>query len=779
MVTIRKKIFCLILAMTMLIMALTGCSGGDGSEGDASGESEVITDSAGNPVNLDELSTKTISEESAVLPEYSGSDTLTIGYEAANGDYSPIFAQEDGDMAVSDLVSVTLLERGRDGSVLRKSADGTSETYEGTEYSRQGIADVTVNGNEYEFTLNEDVYFSDGVNLTADDVIFTMYVLADPAYDGVSEFSELPIKGLEEYTGENEQIWHSIVRDLQNGESKPGDEYTEEDVEAFEEAFNSVGYDFTKKIVDYCVDTYGSEYSQFALGKSVDEIRGNEGLAVAFAEFFWGYASGTGDDGLWYDNSGRAYDLKSTYPTIEEYWQLIVEKHGYDMSDSGINYENVAQDKSFYELLKENIDENYPGLAVASASGDTADYISGIEKTGMYSLRVTMTEYESANLDGLDIPILPLHYYGDRDSYKYTEHRFGFEKGDLSKVKQLSESPLGAGPYEFVSAGDDGVTLQRNVNYYRGCPNITNINIVFCDAKDAEKLVSSGAIDIFTDYTPELRTNDGLTISLPDYSYFGINAEKVKVGREPYSDESKSLRRAFLDVFMMHLSSEKEENDDAAYGALTPVFKERSEELTASYGTPEEAAKSLLQEAGYTWSGTAGKFTSSSGGAMTFEIRLRTDELSGTSGRAAAVKTAETFTCLGITVTVTEYSNGEVLQKLLDEGEVEMWISSTGITDSKTVASMFTQGGKTNYFGVGQDGTEKQVYTWKKAITESQRKMEFEKLMEHLYGEGVFTELYRYSGEMYVSSRVVVDTIPGDMTYYHTWIDEVEKLELY
>ena len=110
--------------------------------------------------------------------------------------------------------------------------------------------------------------------------------------------------------------------------------------------------------------------------RQVQELRENEGLGVAFAEFFWGFAVGTGEDGLWYDNSGRAYDLSTSYPTVEEYWQLIVEKHGYDLSDDGINYENVMDDTSFSELLKECIDESYPTLAMASEYGDCLLYTS-------------------------------------------------------------------------------------------------------------------------------------------------------------------------------------------------------------------------------------------------------------------------------------------------------------------------------------------------------------------------------------------------------------------
>ncbi len=777
MITIRRKILCLVLAITIVLVMAAGCTAQENSGETVNEDTEVFSGDTQKLADLDEVSAKSLSEDDAVLPEYYGGDTLTVGYEGTDGIYNPIFAREEGDKAVSDLITVTLLERGRDGSVLRQSVGGTTETFEGVEYLRQGIADVTVRGNVYEFTLDENVYFSDGVNLTADDVIFTMYLLADPAYDGEFDFAQLPILGLEEYTGEDEQIWHSIVRDLQDGEAEPGDGYTQEDLDAFIEAFNSVGYEFTRKIVDYCIDTYGSEYSQFALGKTVQELRENEGLGVAFAEFFWGFAVGTGEDGLWYDNSGRAYDLSTSYPTVEEYWQLIVEKHGYDLSDDGINYENVMDDTSFSELLKECIDESYPTLAMASEYGDTANYISGIEKTGMYSFKVTMTEYDSANLYGLDIPILPLHHYGDRDSYKYSEHRFGFEKGDLSGVKQMSQTPLGAGPYEFVSVGDGGVVLQRNVNYYKGCPKITNINVVFYDADSAATLAASGDVDIFTDYSESLGQGDGLDISLPNYSYFGINAEDVKVGQDPFSEESKALRRAFSSVFLMHTVEEA-----AAGGtsfAISEAASERYGELTEAYGTADNAAKALLTEAGYVWSDADVRFTSSTGGAMTFEIRLRTDEISGTSGRTAAAKTAETFTNLGVTVTVTEYSNGEVLRKLLDGGNVEMWVGTTGIMDSETLENMFSKEGNLNYFSVGEDGGEKLLYSAAKSITEAQRKKEYGKFGDYLYESGVFTGLYRYFGRLYVSQSVNMETAPGGMTYFHNWIDEIENLELY
>ncbi len=65
---------------------------------------------------------------------------------------------------------------------------GRDTEYNGTEYTYTGLSDVTVTEGEdetvYNFKLRDDVTFSDGEPLTADDLIFTLYVLSDTDYDG-------------------------------------------------------------------------------------------------------------------------------------------------------------------------------------------------------------------------------------------------------------------------------------------------------------------------------------------------------------------------------------------------------------------------------------------------------------------------------------------------------------------------------------------------------------------------------------------------------------------
>ena len=49
----------------------------------------------------------------------------------------------------------------------------------------------------------------------------------------------------------------------------------------------------------------------------------------------------------------------------------------------------------------------------------------------------------------LSFAIAPLSYYGDASLYDYDNNKFGFEKGDLSKVRSVTTAPMGAGAYTF------------------------------------------------------------------------------------------------------------------------------------------------------------------------------------------------------------------------------------------------------------------------------------------------------------------------------------------
>lgn len=132
------------------------------------------------------------------------SDTLVVGTGNFDGKFSPFFYTNANEGQVLDLIHPSLLETDREGSVITAGIAGQVRPYNGTDYTYRGIADCTVTENEdgkvyYDITLRQGVRFSDGQEMDIDDVIFSLYVTLDPAYDGTQTVYSLPISGLEAY----------------------------------------------------------------------------------------------------------------------------------------------------------------------------------------------------------------------------------------------------------------------------------------------------------------------------------------------------------------------------------------------------------------------------------------------------------------------------------------------------------------------------------------------------------------------------------------------------
>ena len=162
-ITMKKKLALLLALVMVCISVLSGCGGGG---------------SADKP--------------------------MVVGYSNFSSKFSPFFSETAYDQDVWTLTQVVLLGLDRLGAVVEKGKTGEDREYNGTSYHYDGPADLTITENkdgtvDYDFDLRDDIKFSDGEPLTADDVIFSMYVLSDPTYDGSSTLYSIPIKGMNEY----------------------------------------------------------------------------------------------------------------------------------------------------------------------------------------------------------------------------------------------------------------------------------------------------------------------------------------------------------------------------------------------------------------------------------------------------------------------------------------------------------------------------------------------------------------------------------------------------
>lgn len=468
--------------------------------------------------------------------ETNGADQLVVGYDYFSSKFSPFFGKTAYDVDVGEMTTQYLMELDREGNPVLNGIEGETRSYNGTDYTYYGISDIEVVQNEdgtvdYNVTMRDDIKFSDGTTADIDDVIFGMYVLCDPTYDGSSTLYALPIEGMTEYRSGMELLVNLIV--AAGPDNTDFTNWTEEQQTAFWDAFWPAGEKFAQEIVDYCVDNGYAEAGDVA------------GAAAA-----WNYPDLAAD------------------ATAADFFQAIVDKYGYDLSDTGINLETAGTSISdfIYAELGDAAAEYQAGVA----TGSSVPNIPGIIKTGDYSMTIHMTSFDATAIYQLALPVAPLHYYGDEAQYDYENNSFGFPKGDLSLVRSKTTQPMGAGAYKFVSYENGVVTFEANENYWKGEPKIKYLLFQETAASDKLSGVASDAATFdITDPNFNVQcvedikgynsngelTGDVITTFSVDnlgYGYIGICAENICMNGEPGSEASKNLRKGFATLFSVY-----------------------------------------------------------------------------------------------------------------------------------------------------------------------------------------------------------------------------------
>lgn len=177
----KKKgiVFLLILALMLSVFAACAPADDDTSTNDT--ETPDTTDPGAEDEGED---------DEAVSDEPSG--TLIVGIEEASGNFNPLYYSSAYDGFTVDMIFQGLITLDKDGEYVPDVA-------ESWEFSEDELS-IT-------FKMREDIVFSDGEPLTADDVVFTYTVLADPSYTGRYGSLVADMKGYDEYyAGETDEF---------------------------------------------------------------------------------------------------------------------------------------------------------------------------------------------------------------------------------------------------------------------------------------------------------------------------------------------------------------------------------------------------------------------------------------------------------------------------------------------------------------------------------------------------------------------------------------------
>ncbi|NLI52941.1 MAG: hypothetical protein GX417_01295 [Clostridiales bacterium] len=554
--------------------------------------------------------------DAAVTPRTGANATtpLVISSQTLDGKFSPIFYTSAYDFAVESMTQLGLLYLDKKGA----PQAGVEFPCLAYSYSQEVSDDQSTS--TYTFVLKNGITFSDGEPVTAKDVLFNIYVLCDPLYDGSATFYSMDVQGLSEYrlqtSAETLAVADAIVAaGISTAEDgtlayPAADGATAEQQAAFWAYLDPAGEKFAQEIVNYVMNNYLSDdyvQSYFSADLTAAQIKDSDFLTVAYGMGMWGY--GTYADGVFTDALGNTYD-ETTGLTVADYWANILGTYGYDLSDAGINYEK-AGDLRIEDYVRDLYIANEGAVAggVASISGITSGTMTGEDGVDREYIQIVINGIDPTAIFKMGIEVAPMHYY--TEGFTGTLNEYGVSLNDpafMEVLKSKNVAPMGAGPYMFDEYKDNVVYFTANDSFLLGSPKIESVRIQeIASGSELDSVLTgivhysdpSASTTIINDITAGQGDYAKLAYTLVDndgYGYIGINAQFFP---------DWQVRKAIASTFNTELciSDYYGELATVNYRTMTKIqwaYPENPENMFPYDGTGE-TAKALFLEAGFVY----------------------------------------------------------------------------------------------------------------------------------------------------------------------------------
>jgi len=354
------------------------------------------------------------------------SSTLKIGVNGLQGVFNPFYAQSEADKEVVSQMFRTIQYKDRDNNYVNSSG--------GISYEFVGEQQI-----KYTVSIDDDLYFSDGTNITIDDVIFFYHFIADASYDGIYKDWYLnDIAGLKEFYFDDKNYYSSI----EEIENKINNNYTISTIETDDLAFY-----LSETKINGKFD--GKLESLSPYGKSWNDHLNSLGYSEALKDL-------------------------GEKPGEKKVIDLVAQ----------VEAENNAQSynpEEWYRnhLYKKYLDKNYSDdIAVTS--------ISGIKKINDYTCSVLFNSKNINAISALNAPLVSKSYL----SAEYV-------KGSAEKIKELNGYDVCSGAYYVTEFTEDTVSMVSNKYYGKSDDCFSNLKFIeLNDDTDIIQQVISGKVDI-------------------------------------------------------------------------------------------------------------------------------------------------------------------------------------------------------------------------------------------------------------------------------------------
>jgi peptide/nickel transport system substrate-binding protein len=754
---------------------------------------------------------------------------LVVAQSTLSQKFSPFFADTGYDQEVVDMTQLYMMTTDRVGGIIYKGIEGETVAYNGTDYTYYGPGDLAVNYDEkadittYSFKMREDLKFSDGEPVTIDDVIFTYYVVLDPAYNGSNTLSSYDIVGLKSYQTQipeaNVEEVSAIADAVKAAFAAYGKDYKVTDSDLFTQAvydeyataITALWYADLQAIVDYVYANYGEAYAEQITGKSYEEVGASDALKIYLAGNLWGFA------------------IENPECTMDDLYAAAAAKY------AGSLDAYLAAGESASGTSADAINNELMSAAAAAAGVDTSagvPNITGIKRVDDYTVEIQVKGFSApAVYSILGQAITPMHYYGDPAQYDYANNKFGHPFGDLSIVQSKNDAPMGAGYYKFVKYDNRVVYYEANENYYRGEPKIKNFQYKETQSAEVASAVQTGTADggemtgnkanfemlrSFND-NGEVTGNVVTTYAVANlgYGYIGMNADTMNVGGDPGSEASKNLRKGFATILAVY----RDTAFDSYYGDAAAVINypisstswaapQATDEgyrvaysvdvdgkdiytadmdTEAKYAAAKEAAIGYFKAAGYTFDEASGKFTAAPEGAsLSYEAIIPGDGTGDHPSFAILTDAREALASIGIELKINDPADSNVLWDALDAGTQNIWCAAWGSTIDPDMYQVYHSsnivgkgGSDSNHYHIQSEKLDKLILDARQSADQAYRKEVYRDALDEIMDWAVEIPAYQRQNIRIVSTeRVNISTVTPDVTTYWGWLSDVHMMEM-
>jgi len=510
----KNKIISSLISLTLAFSMMLAASSCKDNNTESNSESTSASESSSDTPK------ETISNEET---------PLVVSTEALDAVFNPFFYTTGADGDVIGQTQIGMLSTDEKGNVVCGENEPcvvenyTNETVGTQEDNKSGSYDSYYT--DYWFAIKKGIKFSDGTDLTINDVLFNLYVLLDSAYTGSSTLYSTDIKGLKAYRAQTEDesqqdefdsYYRGIAADrialitewCKNKDSTLSDldaidetcqaetpsfsiiSYIDKAKEMFKEELNSDWNTASTSIEDYKKYGFTETWQVFLSMEGLITFDNDKAVKDTPAAVQW-----NGNDKLTdYSQVALVNKVYSDYIGAEDISLDTYKSHLEAITSGGWATASNLLTYIKSKAIQEALGGQKTIKSISGITTENSDSIGSTKKIALYEnhdiLKIRVNGVDPKAIYNFSFTVAPMHYYSTDDEiakFNIAEGNFGVSLADTDFFEKMQKKqvPVGAGPYKATNDTTSATKTPAKSEFWHD-------NIVYMERNNYFYTVGSG-----------------------------------------------------------------------------------------------------------------------------------------------------------------------------------------------------------------------------------------------------------------------------------------------